>query len=426
MARDPRVPVERRRRLAAVGRAWPLTLRGTGAVVLGAAAIVTAHAVGVPELVYLGVLLLAAVVLGWVSLWLVHRYGDVSRSFSPDVPAVGRECLVTVHATARGGLSGTLARWSDDLPVGMDGDAAGVAPAAAALDRVRLTYRMRATRRGVHTIGPFHLVVTDPFGLTRRGIRLGGVEPVTVTPAIVALPPLTEFPGEAGGSLHTATHQLGEGADNLIPRAYAPGDSMRRINWRASAHHGELMVRQEEQESTPEATVVLDRSARRWAPAAAVAGDDPLFETAVAAAVSAVARLSREGYDVDLVDTDGAALGPTVPAGDAVALEQLALQLAVVTTGGDDHLALVPKLFAGTVAGPVVVVTAHVTATDVAALARLVGHSALPMLLAAESDDAPLRRAETAGWRTAHLVADGDLAEIWTVATGRGSDRAAV
>lgn len=422
-------PVPAARRRPPLGRflrrAWPLTPRGVGAVVIGLAAVVCAHSFGVAELVYVGVLLIASVALGWVSLWFVHRYGDVSRSFSPDVTAVGSESTVTVHATARGGLSGAVARWTDALPDGIEGDASGILTGAAALDRVRLTYRIRGTRRGIRDVGPFAIVVTDPFGFTRRSVRVGAVESITVAPATVALPPLAEYPGEAGGSLHTATHQLGEGADNLIPRTYAPGDSMRRINWRASAHHDELMVRQEEQESTPEATVVLDRAAARWAPAASLPGEDPTFEAAVTAAVSAVARLTREGYDVTVIDTEGHPIGAPAPAGDTLAVEQLALDLATLVTGSDDRLAGLPRLFAGTVAGPVVVVSARMTAADADALAPLVAHSALPVLLAADSSDEAIARASRAGWRAAALSAEGDLTETWRAATERGTARAA-
>ncbi|MFS0714374.1 DUF58 domain-containing protein [Microbacterium sp. 2P01SA-2] len=420
----------RRRRRPRLGpalrRAWPLTPRGVGALLTGVAAIVCAHAFGVVELVYIGVLLIASVAFGWVSLWFVHRYGDVSRSFSPDVTAVGSESIVTVHATARGGLSGAVARWTDALPDGIEGDASGILTGAAALDRLRLTYRIRGTRRGIREVGPFSIVVTDPFGFTRRSVRAGAAEPITVAPATVMLPPLTEYPGEAGGSLHTATHQLGEGADNLIPRAYAPGDSMRRINWRASAHHDELMVRQEEQESTPEATVVLDRAASRWAQSASRPGEDAAFDAAVTAAVSAVARLAREGYDVAVIDTEGHPIGAPVPAGDTVAVEQLALELATVVTGSDDRLSGLARLFAGTVAGPVVLITARVTAADADALAPLVAHSALPVLLAAESSEEALTRASAAGWRAAVLTPDGDLTDSWRAATERGTTRAAL
>jgi uncharacterized protein (DUF58 family) len=131
---------------------------------------------------------------------------------------------------------------------------------------------VRAERRGIRRIGPLSVVTTDPFGFARRATvgalaahdrardrRLGA----------------RDLPGDAGGSTRSVTDQLGQGADNLVPH-YMPGDSMRRIHWRASAHRDELMVRQEEQETTPEAVVVLDRGAARWSPAAGrAAGADP-------------------------------------------------------------------------------------------------------------------------------------------------------
>ncbi|MEJ1229582.1 MAG: DUF58 domain-containing protein [Galbitalea sp.] len=43
-----------------------------------------------------------------------------------------------------------------------------------------------------------------------------------------------------------------------MTREYRTGDALRRVHWRASARHGELMVRQEEQRSYPEARIILD------------------------------------------------------------------------------------------------------------------------------------------------------------------------
>ena len=40
--------------------------------------------------------------------------------------------------------------------------------------------------------------------------------------------------------------------------AYLPGDAMKRLHWKATAHRGQLMVRQEEQQINPRAGVFLD------------------------------------------------------------------------------------------------------------------------------------------------------------------------
>ena len=44
----------------------------------------------------------------------------------------------------------------------------------------------------------------------------------------------------------------------MIARSYLPGDAMKRLNWKATAHRGELMVRQEERQVNPRAAVYLD------------------------------------------------------------------------------------------------------------------------------------------------------------------------
>src|SRR5690606_10647708 len=131
---------------------------------------------------------------------------------------------------------------------------------------LELTYPVSGVHRGIQPIGPLRITATDPFGMARRRHVLGDRTMITVVPTLVPLPAMNTYAGAVGGILHTTTNQVGQGADDLIARPYTPGDSMRRIHWRATAHLDSLMVRQEEQESTPEATVVLDRSVLRYAP----------------------------------------------------------------------------------------------------------------------------------------------------------------
>ncbi|MGZ8804273.1 MAG: DUF58 domain-containing protein, partial [Microbacterium sp.] len=276
-------------------RLWPLTARGTGALVLAAACLIIANEAGIPELMYFGILLIAALATSIASLYLTRRSETVMRSLSPDVATVGRDALVTVRVGVRTALPTAPGTWRDTVPRGLAARAHGVFPALGSGLRgaeriVQLSYSVTGARRGIHPLGPLQVTSSDPFGLARRTTVFGERTPVTVAPAVIDLPPLTNFAGEAGGTLHTTNNQLGQGADNLIARPYAPGDSMRRIHWRATAHRVELMVRQEEQESTPEATVVMDLGVLRFGPEAMQApGADPGFEAAVSACVSVVA-----------------------------------------------------------------------------------------------------------------------------------------
>ncbi|PZU44789.1 MAG: DUF58 domain-containing protein [Microbacterium sp.] len=454
---------------------WPLTVRGTGALALAVACFVAAQSFGIAELVYVGALLVVAVVASVAVLHLVHRGASVVRSFDPDIVGAGGTVDVRLRIELRSPLPSGPGRWSDALPDGIrgipgapgtsgalgtpgtpgapgtpgvpraddgtPGPAEGDFPETASGMRtggtaVALRYTARALRRGIHQIGPLTLIATDPFGFARRRRTVGRPLALTVTPAIVELPPLSEQPGDAGGSMNSTTDQLGQGSDNLIPRHYVAGDSMRRIHWRASAHRDQLMVRQEEQETTPEAIVVLDRAGSRWdADAQRMPGLDPPFETAVSACVSAAARLVHEGYIVTVLDADGTPLADTIDGGDTAAVESLAVALATATAVRESPSEPLVALLASTMTGPLVYVTGTLTERDAAVLSPLVHHSILPVLLAvtpgashragsAHAD--ALGHAASAGWRVGGVAAGADLAEAWAGVVGRGARRVGV
>lgn len=411
-------------------RVWPFTVRGTGALVLAVACFILASELGVVELQYFGMLLLAALAASVASLYLTRRSESVVRSLHPDVSTVGRETLVDVQVGVRTAVPTPAGSWRETLPKGLRGRAEGSFPALGSgllggtrggTRTVELSYTVTGVRRGIHAIGPLAVRSTDPFGLARRVTDFGARTPVTVAPAVVDLAPLADFAGEAGGTLHSSTDQPGQGADNLVARPYAPGDSMRRIHWRASAHRDELMVRQEEQESTPEASVVLDLSALRWSVEALSApGADPGFETAVSACVSIVARLVHDGYAVEVVDTDGTPIAERIDGGDTLEVERLLTHVATLTARRDDHLPRLARLFTGVSTGPVVVIVGRLDPSDADALAPVAHHSTLPLLFAVAPFGDALERAADAGWRAGAIDPDGDVAAAWAAVAGRG------
>jgi uncharacterized protein (DUF58 family) len=411
-------------------RSWPLTLRGTGAVVLALAAFVLAHEFAVTELLYVSVLLLAAVAVSVATLYIVRRTERVSRSFVPDVASAGDDVVVRARVEIRTPLPTAQGTWSDELPPGIVGDARGAFPAVGSDVRrtaraVDLSYTVHAERRGIRQVGPLTVTSTDPFGFARRRHTIGGRVELTVAPRVLDLDALDDLPGEAGGSMHTATDQLGQGTDNLIPRHYIPGDSMRRIHWRASAHRDELMVRQEEQETTPDAIVMLDRGMRRWsADAARAPGGDPAFEAAVTACVSVAARLVREGYVVSVVGADGSPLADPIDGGDGEGVRDLAVDFATLTAYRDVEPAELARLFHGAQTGPLVLITGRIDAADADALASVASHSSLPIVLAVAPQQGALLRLAEAGWRTAAIPPHADLAGAWADATDRGLSRA--
>ncbi|WP_336631080.1 MULTISPECIES: DUF58 domain-containing protein [unclassified Microbacterium] len=410
---------------------WPLTIRGTGALVLAGACVVLAQRFGLAELLYLAILLVTLVGASIATLYLARSTEKVTRSFEPDVVAVGDDVTVRMRVDVRAALPSAQGRWADTVPAGLRGDGTGTVPATTSGIRsrggaVELAYRAVAERRGIHPVGPLAIVSIDPFGLARRRRLVGRPSSLTVTPAAVELGPLVDQPGEDGGGTHAAADRLGQGADNLIPRHYTPGDSMRRIHWRASAHRDQLMVRQEEQETTPEAIVVLDRSAAHWSMDAVRApGADAGFEVAVSACLSVAAQLVAEGYLVSVIDGDGAALCDPLDGGDLAGVERLAIDLAGVRARREGSLGgLLPALGGGST-GPLVVITGAIRIEEADGLAPVVHHSALPVLIAVAphlelTRAGALARAAASGWRTAVAPVDGDLAAAWHDAVDRG------
>ncbi len=401
---------------------WPLTLRGTGALALAVIALVVAQRAAIPELMYFGVLMLVLVVCAAVSTLVVRATGDVVRTVSPEVAEVGGIAEVQLSVRVRTPLPTLPGRWSDAVPAGLDGRAEGAFPAAASTLRragspVGVRYEAIGVVRGTYTLGPLRVSTTDPFGLIRRRFRVGLATPVTVAPTIVELGALPQTPGEAGGTRQSAALQLGQGADNLVARPYAPGDSMRRIHWRATAHRDTLMVRQEEQESSPAATVVLDRALSRWSQSAADApGGDPAFETAVSACVSAVVRLVHEGYTVDVVDSDGELLAEPVEGGEDAEARAVAASFATLRARADASTRRVLPASAAAMLGPLVVITGRLQLDDVLALRSGAQRSALPVLISV-SDTADVEAARSAGWHATALHPGGDVARAWDEST---------
>lgn len=380
----------RRRRL--------LTRRGTGALVAALACVVAANVLGARILLYVGVFLAALTLFSALAVRLPRRSGTVTRQISTDLLTVSEASRVTVRFTLRA-LRVPHGLWHDVLPDAVAGDSSGEYPA----DTAQLSYLITGVRRGVWPLGPLMLRTVDPFGLAQREQAFGDTRTITVVPEVFALTPLAVRIGAAGGTAHTSSTRLGQGSDNLSPRGYAPGDSMRRIHWRATAHRGQLMVRQEEEESSPDALVVLDRSAGHWdAPGDAA---DPGFESAVSLCASAALHLAAEGYSVDVIDTSGTLLGAL--RGHEDDRDGLLVALALVTPRGEARE--LAALIGGTPPGPLVFVTGRLDEED-AALLRPAG-AAAPLLFATEPLPGAAEAARLHGWTVATL--GSDVAEAW-------------
>jgi uncharacterized protein (DUF58 family) len=111
-------------------------------------------------------------------------------------------------------------------------------------ERVTRHYHVCGTRRGAWAFGPVELSSGDIFGFTLRRELAPGIDTLVVYPRIVPLTALGLPARRPFGDFGTP-HRLSEDPLRVSgARAYAPGDSMRHIHWKATARHQELQTKQ--------------------------------------------------------------------------------------------------------------------------------------------------------------------------------------
>ncbi|MEZ6110912.1 MAG: DUF58 domain-containing protein [Pirellulaceae bacterium] len=121
-----------------------------------------------------------------------------------------------------------------------------------------LAYQMDCNRRGYFQIGPLVLETGDLFGLFRR-YRVGA-EPVflLVYPKVTPLEGFDLASRRPIGEVRM-TYRLYEDPTRIAGvRQYEPGDSLNRVNWKATARTGMLQSKVYEPSSVAGATLLLE------------------------------------------------------------------------------------------------------------------------------------------------------------------------
>lgn len=415
-----------RGRIGLTGRGWSFLATGVALAVLGlASSVVPAVQFGV---------LVAALPLASAALTRSPR-GDLvlTRTLSAMELPSGEQLKVTVSVEGRFPRGRSLLL--EDLADPQLGGAHRFALnglSGRAISRAH--YRVRVGARGGHHLGPIRLHVVDRFGMVHRVATVGGRTEVLVTPRVVELDPAA-LAGASNGSGSAHLGALGAASDDVIPRTYVPGDEMRRIDWKASARTGLLMVRSEESPWRSAVTLVVDMRASGHR------GQEPDSSLDVALSlVASVGCLALEsGWDVTVRTTDDVLVFSGSPM-TGVEPERRALlrALATVPVSHSPVPSTTLRHTADAAAGgPVLLVLGDVSDSSARLLAGVGAHSPerLAVLLAAQQwarPDAALAHpgragasaaasrsaAEavlaTAGWRIAHVERDTPVATVWS------------
>jgi uncharacterized protein (DUF58 family) len=318
-----------------------LTTRGRCLLAAGLAAALCSFVLNERDLLRVAVFVVALPVLvAWVTSASRVRLLAQRQVMPARVEVGGRaEVALAVHSAGRLPTGGLLLQ--DGVPYALGGKPRFVVEYLPRHGGVQLRYPLQPALRGVHQLGPLRVTVTDPFGLTEFDKELAGVTRMVVVPKVY---PFTGMPGGSGlGSGEDGSVRLhnGQGENDAVVREYRQGDDLRKVHWRSTARHDEMMVRVEERPWRGGTTVLLDHRANAHRGTGAAAS----LEWAVSFAASACLHLHRHGHRIRLVTENGRALTGEVSEGmhsehvvlDALAALQATHRRDMVCTGDPGH-----------------------------------------------------------------------------------------
>ncbi|WP_151524174.1 DUF58 domain-containing protein [Serinicoccus kebangsaanensis] len=280
----------------------------------------------------------------------------------------------------------------------------------------RLRYSVRSRHRGAYALGPIVLRQRDPFGLTFRTLQLSSRTELLVLPRVLALGE-DRLRGSSRGSEGEMPQMVAlHGEDDVSIRSYRDGDELRRVHWPATAHRGELMVRQEDRPARRRAVLLLDSRAA----AHPGSGLRPSYEWGVSAIASVARHLVADGFVVHLLTDE------TLRDGSAEHQVELATvmdTLARVQPEEDSRLDRLSAAAASFSSGGVLLVAA-VVAHDESELRTLAairhpGSRALAFVLdpgrfgGPDGRNRPTGVLAEAGWRTVTAGPHTEIPEAW-------------
>jgi uncharacterized protein (DUF58 family) len=161
------------------------------------------------------------------------------------------------------------------------------------------TLRLRPVRWGAFVPGFVHVRAYDPFRVLRYEQRFDRRLPLKVFPRQETLRTLARPRETQVFSGNQVAWTKGDGIEFADLRTFAPGDLVRRINWRASARRRELWVNEYHPERNADVVIYVDAFAE------ASLGDASTLDDTVRAAAALAAHYLREKDRVGLVSFGG-------------------------------------------------------------------------------------------------------------------------
>jgi uncharacterized protein (DUF58 family) len=181
-------------------------------------------------------------------------------------------------------------------------------------EQVTITYDLRCLRRGYYPIGPLQLTSGDTFGFADVQSRGEGVQYLTVYPRIIPLVGLALPSRLPFGTLASPQRMFEDPARLRGVREYQPGDSQRRINWKASAHSDSLLVNQFAPAISLESMILLNLRANEFERQRRYSASEWAIVVAASVATWLESRRQAVGLAVHGVDALAGQPGAAAPA----------------------------------------------------------------------------------------------------------------
>ncbi len=115
-------------------------------------------------------------------------------------------------------------------------------PVVAGRATVEMPVKVTFPYRGRHKENLFQLSTRFPFGFLRKTAMVSLRRETTVYPAMVPTPEAVAALEAAAGEMESKVR--GAGREFYSLRNYVPGDSARAVDWKSTAHTGELQVKE--------------------------------------------------------------------------------------------------------------------------------------------------------------------------------------
>lgn len=225
--------------------------------------------------VYFVVGLVLLLLAGVVSLW--GRYCldrlEYGRRFAVQRAFCGEEIDYSIRLVNRKLLPLAWALVEDEIPNDLALRGVSLSPSHKPMrallsnllslgwyEAVTRRYRLECRHRGYYGFGPASLRSGDIFGFTTRTLDIEDVDHLIIYPRVVPLTELGIPSRQLFGDL-TVRRPIAEDPLRVVGvRAYTPGDSLRRIHWKATARTGELQIKLLESTTSRDLLIFLNVS----------------------------------------------------------------------------------------------------------------------------------------------------------------------